>query len=163
MSIVIVGLKRVSISPFSLPLEKKVFVSQKVVFEGLFGVFADSLPDAWGRLLLERLLKERGENPKDYNVLDRLAIVGESGMGALTYEPRIELENENFIEKLDELAQQCEKILNTEYSENLDQIYKLGGTSGGARPKIMTTVDGEDWINKFAAYVDWEKMQEDGI
>ena len=106
-----------AISPFSLPLEKKVFVSQKIVFEGLFGVFADSLPDAWGRLLLERLLKERGENPKDYNVLDRLAIVGESGMGALTYEPRIELENENFIEKLDELAQQCEKILNTEYSE----------------------------------------------
>lgn len=143
-----------AISPFSLPLEKKVFVSQKIVFEGLFGVFADSLPDAWGRLLLERLLKERGENPKDYNVLDRLAIVGESGMGALTYDPRIELENENFIEKLDELAQQCEKILNTEYSENLDQIYKLGGTSGGARPKIMTTVDGEDWIIKFAAYVD---------
>ncbi len=38
-----------SISPFSLPLEKKVFVpSIDLPFEGLFGVFWDSLPDGWG-------------------------------------------------------------------------------------------------------------------
>ena len=42
-----------SISPFSLPLEKRVFVPTKDYFRGLFGVFADSLPDAWGQLLLE--------------------------------------------------------------------------------------------------------------
>lgn len=40
-----------SISPFSLPLKKQVFIPNKDYFEGLFGVFADSLPDAWGRLL----------------------------------------------------------------------------------------------------------------
>ncbi|WP_448902412.1 type II toxin-antitoxin system HipA family toxin [Eubacterium sp.] len=142
------------ISPFSLPLEKKVFVPQKIIFDGLYGVFADSLPDAWGKLLLERMLKEHGKNPSNYDVLDRLAIVGKSGMGALTYEPIIELNKETSIENLDELALQCEKILNIEYSENLDQIYNLGGTSGGARPKIMTSIDGEDWIIKFAAYVD---------
>lgn len=28
-------------------------------FEGLFGVFADSLPDGWGRLLVDRLMKEK--------------------------------------------------------------------------------------------------------
>lgn len=38
-----------SISPFSLPLKKQVFIPQKDYFHGLFGVFADSLPDAWGR------------------------------------------------------------------------------------------------------------------
>ncbi len=37
-----------SISPFSLPLKKQVFIPNKDYFEGLFGVFADSLPDAWG-------------------------------------------------------------------------------------------------------------------
>lgn len=37
-----------SISPFSLPLKKQVFVPDKMHFQGLFGVFADSLPDAWG-------------------------------------------------------------------------------------------------------------------
>lgn len=43
-----------SISPFSLPLKETVFVPSKDYFEGLFGVFADSLPDNWGRLLLRR-------------------------------------------------------------------------------------------------------------
>ncbi len=45
-----------SISPFSLPLKKQVFVPVKDYFQGLFGVFADSLPDAWGNLLLNRFL-----------------------------------------------------------------------------------------------------------
>jgi serine/threonine-protein kinase HipA len=67
-----------SISPFSLPLENKVFVPGTDCFEGLFGIFADSLPDAWGRLLMNRMLKEQGE--EDVNVLDRLAMVGKSGM-----------------------------------------------------------------------------------
>lgn len=44
--------------------------------------------------------------------------------------------------------------MNTEYSEKLDELYLLGGTSGGARPKIMTEIDGEDWIIKFPAHVD---------
>ena len=55
---------------------------------------------------------------------------------------------------MDELAEECEKILNTEYSDKLDELYHLGGTSGGARPKIMTTIDQEDWIIKFPAHVD---------
>lgn len=44
--------------------------------------------------------------------------------------------------------------MNTEYSDKLDELYGLGGTSGGARPKIMTGIDGEDWIIKFPAHVD---------
>lgn len=46
------------------------------------------------------------------------------------------------------------KILNTEYSDKLDELYQLGGTSGGARPKIMTEYQGKDWIIKFPAHVD---------
>lgn len=40
-----------------------------------------------GQLLLERIIKEHGENISSYNVLDRLAIVGTSGKGTLTYQP----------------------------------------------------------------------------
>ena len=67
-----------SINPFSLPLQKQVFVPVKDHFEGLFGVFADSLPDHWGRLLLDRLLRAHKQNPDELTVLDRLAIVGTS-------------------------------------------------------------------------------------
>ena len=143
-----------SISPFSLPLKKQVFVPQKDYFDGLFGVFADSLPDNWGRLLLNRLLREHKQNLDELTVLDRLAIVGKSGMGALTYYPEKSFSEQQKPVNLDELAEECAKILNTEYSDKLDELYRLGGTSGGARPKIMTTIDRKDWIIKFPAHVD---------
>ena len=143
-----------SVSPFSLPLKNEVFVPKKDYFDGLFGVFADSLPDAWGQLLLERLLKERGKKEAQYSVLDRLAIVGKSGMGALTYHPQKEIGMGQQMDDLDELSVHCQKILSTQYSEKLDELYRLGGTSGGARPKIMTTIDEEEWIIKFPAHVD---------
>ena len=152
------------ISPFSLPLKKQVFVPTKDYFDGLFGVFADSLPDNWGRLLLDRLLRAHKHNPDKLTVLDRLAIVGKSGMGALTYYPEKKIDEQYGDVDLDELAEQCRKILNTEYSDRLDELYRLGGTSGGARPKIMTTVNGEEWIIKFPAHVDGEnagKMEYD--
>ena len=142
------------ISPFSLPLKEQVFVPTKDYFNGLFGVFADSLPDNWGRLLLNRLLRAHKQNPDKLTVLDCLAIVGKSGMGALTYYPEREINEKYGDVDLDELAEQCQKILNTEYSDKLDELYRLGGTSGGARPKIMTTIDGEEWIIKFPAHVD---------
>ena len=156
--------KGFSISPFSLPLKDQVFIPTKDYFQGLFGVFADSLPDGWGRLLLNRLLRSYKQNPDDLTVLDRLAIVGRSGMGALTYQPEREFLKQGDNLDLDELAAQCQKILNTEYSDNLDELYQLGGTSGGARPKIMTSIDGGQWIIKFPAHVDGEnagKMEYD--
>lgn len=143
-----------SISPFSLPLKKQVFLPQKDYFGGLFGVFADSLPDAWGKLLLNRMLRKYKIKPEEITILDRLAIVGNSGMGAITYHPKSDFVYEQTGFSLDELEDECQKILNTEYSEQLDELYRLGGTSGGARPKIMTEIDGEKWIIKFPAHVD---------
>lgn len=143
-----------SISPFSLPLKEQVFIPTKDHFAGLFGVFADSLPDNWGRLLLDRLLRSHKQNPDHLTVLDRLAIVGKSGMGALWYYPEKKFAEQKNEMNLDELAEQCRKILNTEFSDKLDELFHLGGTSGGARPKIMTEIDGEDWIIKFPAHID---------
>lgn len=142
-----------SISPFSLPLEDKVFVPMKDYFYGLFGIFADSLPDAWGQLLLERFLKEKGMS-EDITVLDRLAIIGHSGMGALEYEPDYSQSSPVQLNSLDHLAEQCQKILNAEYSEDLDLLYQMGGSSGGAGPKILTNIDRQEWIIKFPAHVD---------
>lgn len=147
-----------SISPFSLPLEKKVFVPKIDPFEGLFGVFADSLPDGWGRLLVDRLMRRNGLNPQTIGSLERLAIVGNSGMGALTYRPVILMENVQGDLSLDEIAGECSQILNTESSENLDYLFAKGGSSGGARPKILTKVGEEDWIIKFPSSDDSQNI-----
>ena len=143
-----------SISPFSLPLEKKVFMPKIDPFEGIFGVFADSLPDGWGRLLVDRLMRKNGINPYEIGSLDRLAIVGTSGMGALTYRPVILMESNHNEMTLDEIAKECERILTTDTFDNLDYLFAKGGSSGGARPKILTKVDDEDWIIKFPSSAD---------
>lgn len=137
------------ISPFSLPLEKKVFVPRIDPFEGLFGVFADSLPDGWGRFLVDRLMLKNRIEPAAVGILNRLAIVGDSGMGALSYQPAIPLHEGVSVVELDRIAGECEKLLKTEYTEDLDQLFRLGASSGGARPKILTEIDGEEWIIKF--------------
>ncbi len=73
------------ISPYRLPLKAATFSFDPSLFEGLPGVFNDSLPDGWGRLLLDRLLRSNGVLPETFSPLDRLAQVGRTGMGALTY------------------------------------------------------------------------------
>ena len=143
-----------SVSPFSLPLEKKVFMPKIDPFEGLFGVFADSLPDGWGRLLVDRLMRKNGIDPQMVGSLERLAIVGRSGMGALTYRPVIQMGTVEDERSLDEIARDCERILNTKSDDNLDYLFAKGGSSGGARPKILTRIGDEDWIIKFAAFGD---------
>ena len=148
-----------AISPFSLPMEEKVFVPDNYHFDGLFGIFADSLPDAWGNLLLKRMLQEHGFG-NDVTVLDRLALVGKSGMGALEYEPNYELGEQKETADLDYLSMQCQKVLQTEYSDDLDMLYRMGGSSGGARPKILTTFEEREWIIKFPAHVDSKNIGE---
>ena len=149
-----------SVSPFSLPLIKKVFIPKYDPFGGLFGVFNDSLPDAWGRLLVDRLFLKNKINPAEIDNLNRLAVVQESGMGALTYKPEHRFESENSIQDYDILAQECSKILESQNSDNLDELFKLGGSSGGARPKILTAIDNEDWIIKFPSSSDPKNIGE---
>ena len=144
-----------SISPFSLPLKKQVFIPRIDPFDGLYGVFSDSLPDGWGRLLVDRMLNSQNINPREISQIDRLAIVGETGMGALSYKPEYNLlEDKDYKEDYDNLALSCKKILNTEHSADLDKLFKLGGSSGGAKPKILTKIDNEYWIIKFPSSLD---------
>lgn len=112
-----------SISPFSLPLVKKVFIPKYEPFDGLFGVFNDSLPDGWGRLLVDRLFLKNKINPAEIDNLNRLAVVQESGMGALTYKPEHKFKTENNVSDLDILAQECSKILESQNSDNLDDLF----------------------------------------
>ena len=147
------------ISPLSLPLNNNVFIppeKSRERFSGMFGVFADSLPDSWGQLLLDRHLGDMGIDKGDIGALDRLAYIGKSGMGSLEYYPaketdfRVDAAGINY----DQIAEECEKILSSKESDQLDILYMLGGSSGGTRPKIFLTENGREWIVKFPASKD---------
>lgn len=149
-----------AVSPFSLPLIKKVFIPKIDPFEGLFGVFSDSLPDGWGKLLVDRMLAGKGINPREINILNRLAIVGDSGMGALSYRPEHKFILQEDEKDYDKLALACKELLETNFSSDLDKLFMLGGSSGGARPKILTEIDGEEWIIKFPSSYDVKDIGE---
>ncbi|MCR4793523.1 MAG: type II toxin-antitoxin system HipA family toxin [Lachnospiraceae bacterium] len=143
-----------SISPLSLPLNRNVFVPHERTrdrFEGLFGVFADCLPDAWGRLLLDRYLESIGIKRENIKTLDRLAYIGSSGMGALEYHPckKADFDIADAEMDIDTIAMECEKLLSAGDSDAFDLIYKIGASSGGTRPKILISEAGKEWIIKF--------------
>lgn len=143
-----------SINPFSLPLDTGLKISKRDPFEGVFGIFADSLPDGWGKLLVDRMLRKMGEVPDEISAFTRLSIVGDSGMGALEYKPVFKQVTDATTKDLDRLSEECRKILTSKESGDLDVLFAMGGSSGGARPKVMMDIDGESWIIKFPSAAD---------
>ena len=143
-----------SVSPISLPLNREVYVNHKDTFEGLYGVFHDSLPDGWGELLVSRMLAKQGINYAELSPLTKLSIVSENGLGGLTYEPS-QTEKENVGYDLDALAKQAADVWEDgDANADLDTIYYLGGSSGGARPKAHIREGTEEWIVKFPCRID---------
>ena len=131
----------VEISPFKLPLRNGVVELPSDPFEGLAGVFSDSLPDGWGRLLFDRMMRSQRISPSQISSLDRLTYVGLNGMGALVYEPDSSPPIiQEFID-LDHLATQTEKILEGASGEVITELFALNGSSAGARPKALIGVD----------------------
>lgn len=137
----------INISPFKLPLKSGVHSCNDRVFDGLFGVFADSLPDGWGRLLLDRHLSSLGTNFRSITPLDRLSYVGRYGIGALSYEPiKDDMPCANMYIILDDLADHSSKILQGTSSQMVEELLAIGGSSAGARPKVMVQINHEDKI-----------------
>jgi serine/threonine-protein kinase HipA len=160
-----------SLSPIKLPFSNDIASADKQPFDGLFGVFNDSLPDGWGRLLLDRFLSAKGIDMTTITPLDRLAHVGSRGMGALVYRPEIKTKNTSEpFPALDILADEMNHVLQGNSSEIIQELFILGGSSGGAKPKIFASynpltdqlIHGTDnvpegydeWIIKFPSSAD---------
>lgn len=145
---------KLELSPFKLPLKNGVILSDDPTFEGLFGVFNDSLPDGWGRLLLDRKLLSLNLNPGILSPLDRLCFVGSHGMGALTYAPENPSKQSFPPEDLDEIHREIQSFDEQDDDQYVDDLLVLGGSSAGARPKVTLKLDGNDWLIKFRANLD---------
>lgn len=130
----------IELSPFKLPLRPGVFEDGKYTFDGLYGLFNDSLPDGWGCLLLDRKLRKQGMRYDAITPLHRLSLIGHNPMGALEYEPADAGDDTILSVELDSLSGEVENILDGKDSAVLDELLKLNGSSGGARPKITAYV-----------------------
>ena len=149
-----------------------------------FGLFADSSPDRWGRVLMkrrERILADReGRKPNTLNESDYLlGVYDETRMGAL----RFALEEDGAflsddkdaptppwtsLRTLEEASREFEKDERGLSDKWLKQLLKPGSSLGGARPKAsVLDPDNNLWIAKFPSKHDegnvgaWEKVVHD--
>jgi serine/threonine-protein kinase HipA len=132
--------KNLEISPFMLSLKSGVRTFDTNLFEGLPGVFNDSLPDGWGRFLFDRFALSKGVLPAQISPLDRLALVGSHALGALVYEPESDIAIDRGPLDLDAIAFQVQKVLEGSPKAVLQELLVLNGSSAGARPKALIGV-----------------------
>lgn len=147
-----------SISPFDLPLKPDLFVAKAEPFWGNFGIFEDSLPDGYGRYLLNRMLRKQGVDDGALSPIQRLSIVGASGMGALSYLPESYVGEEKALPELDHLQELALNVLSEKTDDGVDVLYFNSGNSGGCRPKCLYRDEEGAWLVKFRHTYDPKDM-----
>jgi len=138
----------IQIAPLTMPLGIGTYSFpdlSRETFKGLPGLLADSLPDKFGNLLIDRWLAEQGRRPESFNPVERLCYLGSRGMGALEFEPTISEQRpsaEIDVAELVDLANQVlasRDELSVKLCENdaLADIIRVGTSAGGARAKAI--------------------------
>lgn len=136
------------LSPFKLPPRPGLLEHRDLGFGPLFGLFDDSLPDGWGLLLMDRFFQQQGIHPAEVGPLERLAFLGRRTLGALTYHPPADSpEDAAAAFDLDTMAAASAEILRGKASDILPLLLRAGGSPGGARPKVLVGVRGDDLIS----------------
>ncbi len=136
------------ISPLNLPLADttpRAFpeLVRSKTFEGLPGVLADSLPDAFGTALIQAHFDRLGAGNR-LTPLQKLLYVGDRGPGALEFQPA-----EHTAAPLREalevraLVDQARRVIEGDTTEAIAEIISVGATVGGARPKAVILWDRE--------------------
>ena len=74
-------------------------------------------------------------------------------MGALSYEPENSSAMSHITNDLDEIDSEIQATLD-ENDDYVEDLLILGGSSAGARPKVLLNIDGVDWLIKFRSHLD---------
>ncbi|MBR4614896.1 MAG: HipA N-terminal domain-containing protein, partial [Kiritimatiellae bacterium] len=135
----------IEISPLMMPLRKEPYVFADLPrseYAGLPPAFSDSLPDAFGRGLIDRWLEEKGYVRSEITALDRLAYIGRRAIGALTYEPDHGPGGRPAAFEMRKLVEAARKAANGELAtldgaEALRAILRIGSSVGGAQAKAL--------------------------
>lgn len=117
-----------------------------VTFRGLPPMIADSLPDYFGNIVFKEWLEATQKDFNNISPLEQLTYVGQRGMGALEFTPAKEIISNTTID-VNEIAEVVKKVLDVKTSVEekglsdlaLLNIFKIGTSAGGARPKILVS------------------------
>ena len=125
-----------NLSPYQLRADGSVQLAARNLPHGLHGVFADCLPDGWGMLLQDRHFRQQGILPAHVTALDRLAFIGDRGMGALGFEPLWQPQAPPENRDYGALGLAAQAVFDGQTEDVLQELIRVG-SSGGARPKAQ--------------------------
>jgi serine/threonine-protein kinase HipA len=123
------------------PPEPGLHAARTRNFNGLHGFLADALPEGWGQLVMRKRLARLGVDIASLTSVERLALVGETGRGALVFEPATTPDDKVETLDLDALADEAAVILSGDDGDLAETLATLAGGSGGARPKVHVGFD----------------------
>lgn len=160
-----------NLSPFKMPLAATTYGDFPLHQLRLPGLVSDALPDGWGMLLMDRLFRKQGWDPRRMSPLDRLAFIGEKAMGALVFEPN---DGDALVPQdvqLLTLAHEVRQVMADDSEALLRELALMGGSPHGARPKVLVNYDrhskrmsnseqgtGTPWLVKFPAQYDHKEV-----
>lgn len=156
--------KKVEFSPIRVKNNSTVYQNFPPYIDKLPGFVSDSLPDGWGRLLMDRFFSSKGMSIFNVSCLDRLAFLSDRAVGALAFEPGTDCELSP--KELDLLTYSKESIAISEEKESaalIDLLYQ-GGSPHGARPKALVSYNplnsckNQDWLVKFRAATEHKEV-----
>jgi len=142
--------KGIELSPLKMPVAgNQVYEFPELksdTFNGLPGLLADVLPDAFGRALLNKWLMSVGKTFA--NPVERLCYQGKRGMGALEFVPAYadylerseKLEIDSLVEVANQVLANKEAFhanLKTDQQEAMANIIRVGTSAGGQRAKAV--------------------------
>lgn len=137
----------IEVSPLKMPLSTRTYsfpALPEQTFKGLPGMVADSLPDKFGNIIIQKYLKSLGREEDSLSVLERLCYTGKRGMGALEYEPDIDIGCVSNKIDIDALTKLAAEILSERESfrikhddQMIAQLMQSSSSVGGARAKTL--------------------------
>ena len=138
----------VEISPIMMPLRTAAYSFPNLIsdtFRGLPGLFADSLPDRFGRKVINEYLISIGRDKNSLSPIEELLYIGCRGMGALEYQPVLDgtLNEPNEI-RVRDIADAAKEVLKRRSNSalkpelgKLRDLIKVGSSAGGAKAKAV--------------------------
>lgn len=132
------------LSPIHLPLTRLGPISfphlQRIkAFQGLPGVLADCLPDAFGNAVIKRYFEQKGTPSAAMSPVQRLLYIGKRAVGALEFSPAIDRIGAGADEALHiaKLVEEARRIIDGDTDVAVPEMMQVGASAGGARAKAL--------------------------
>ena len=126
-------------SPIKLPTKGKTYEFSHLTYQrGLPGLINDSLPGVYGKEFLNDFFMEHFKYIPTY--LESLQFLGENTMGALTFEPKLDIKAKrtNLILDATELYNETKSALSGEADFSIKDVIAISNSAAsGARPKAI--------------------------